>query len=120
VIPLYIIKKINRKHLLALVQWDGHVAIKVTSFGIATFLLEGGWTSHSVFDIPIALGRDSMCSILVQSASHELLREAKLIVWDETSTHHRRAEVVDWTLRNIMQRPNSPFGGKVVIFEGDF
>jgi len=51
--------------LLALVRWDGHVAIGVTSSGIIALLLEGGRTSHSVFKIPITIGRDSMCSILV-------------------------------------------------------
>ncbi len=28
--------------------------------------------------------------------------------------------MVDWTLRDIMQRPDSPFGGKMVVFRGDF
>jgi len=69
--------------LLALVRQDGHVAIGVTFFGIAALLLEGRRTTHSVFKIPIAFGRDSMCSILVQSDSTKLLQEAKLIVWNE-------------------------------------
>jgi hypothetical protein len=74
--------------LLASVRWDEHVAIGVTSFDIAAFLLEGGRISHSVFKIPIALGKDSMCSIHVQSYSVELLHEAKLIVWDEVPSQH--------------------------------
>ncbi len=53
------------KVLLALVRRDGHVAIAVASSGIAALLLEGGRTAHSVFKIPIDLGRDSMCSIPV-------------------------------------------------------
>jgi hypothetical protein len=62
-----------------------------------------------------------MCLILVQSDSAELLWEAKLIVWDEVLAQHRHyAKVVDQTLRNIMQRPDSPFGKKVVVFGGDF
>jgi hypothetical protein len=62
-----------------------------------------------------------MCSILVQSNFVELLQEAKLIIWDEAPAQHRHyAKAVDRTLRDIMQRPNSPFGGKVVIFGGDF
>ncbi len=93
----------------------------VASSGIAALLLEGGRTTHSVFKILIALGRDSMCSIPVQSDSAELLREAKLIVWDEAPAQHRHcAEAVDRTLRDIMRRPDSPFGGKVVVFGGDF
>jgi len=109
------------KVLLALVRRDEHVAIVVASSGIAALLLEGGRTAHSVFKIPIDLGRDSMCSIPVQSDSAELLREAKLIVWDEAPAQHRHcAEAIDRTLRDIMQRPDSPFGGKVVVFGGDF
>jgi hypothetical protein len=76
------------KVLLALVRRDGHVAIGVASSDIAALLLEGGRTAHSVFKIPIALGKDSMCSIPVQSDSAELLWEAKLIVWDEAPTQH--------------------------------
>jgi hypothetical protein len=41
--------------LLASVQWDGHGAIGVASSGITAFLLEGGWTSHSIFKILIAI-----------------------------------------------------------------
>jgi hypothetical protein len=59
--------------LLASVQQDENVAIGVTSSGIATFLLEGGQTSHLVFKIPIAIVRDSMCSIFVQSNYAELI-----------------------------------------------
>ncbi len=107
--------------LLASIRRDGHVAIAVASSGIAVLLLEGGRTSHSVFKIPIAIGRDSMCSIPMQSDFAELFRKAKLIVWDEAPAQHRHcAEAVDRTLCDIMQRPYSPFGGKVVVFGGDF
>jgi hypothetical protein len=107
--------------LLASVRRDGHVAIGVASLGIAALLLEGGRTSDSVFKIPIALARDSMCSIPVQSDSAEVLQKAKLIIWDEALAQHRHcAEAVDRTLRDIMQHPDSPFGGKMVVFGGDF
>jgi ATP-dependent DNA helicase PIF1 len=66
-------------NVLALVRWDGHIAIGVASFDITALLLESGQTSHSIFKILIALGRDSMCSILVQSNFAELFREAKLM-----------------------------------------
>jgi hypothetical protein len=109
------------KRLLALVRQNGHVAIGVASSGIVALLLGGGRTAHSVFKIPIALGRDSMCSIPMQSDFAKLLQEAKLIVWDEAPAQHRHcAEVVDRNLRDIMWRLDSPFGGKVVIFGGDF
>ncbi len=107
--------------LLASVRWDRHITIGVSSSDITVLLLEGGQTSHLVFKIPITIGRDSMCLILMQSDSVELLWEAKLIVWDEVPAQHRHyAKVVDQTLRDIMQRPDSPFGNKVVVFRGDF
>ncbi len=49
--------------LLASIRRDEHVAIGVASSGIAALLLEGGRTSHSIFKMPIAIGRDSMCLI---------------------------------------------------------
>ncbi len=72
--------------LLASVWRDEHIAIEVASSDITTFLLEGGRTSHSIFKIPIAIGRDSMCLIPVENDSTKLLREAKLIIWDEAPT----------------------------------
>jgi hypothetical protein len=57
----------------------------------------------------------------VHSDFAEVLREAKLIVWDEAPAQHRHcAEAIDRTLCDIMQRPDSPFGDKVVVFGGDF
>jgi ATP-dependent DNA helicase PIF1 len=44
-----------------------------------------------------------------------------LIIWDEVLAQHRHyAEAVDRTLRDIMRRPDLPFGSKVVVFGGDF
>jgi hypothetical protein len=47
--------------LLASVRRDEHIAMGVAFSGITTLLLEDGRTSHSVFKIPIAIGRDLMC-----------------------------------------------------------
>jgi hypothetical protein len=89
--------------LLASVRRDRHVAIEVTSSDIAALLLESGWTSHSIFKIPIAISKDLVCLIPMQSDSAELIQEAKLIVWDEVPAQHRQcAEAVDRTLRDIM------------------
>jgi hypothetical protein len=44
-----------------------------------------------------------MCWILMQSDFTELLREVKLIIWDEAPAQHRHcAEEVDRTLHDIM------------------
>jgi ATP-dependent DNA helicase PIF1 len=56
----------------------------------------------------------------------ELVRKANIIIWDETPMMHRRAfEVVDWTLRDLMQLDDAHatikiFGGKTVVIGGDF
>jgi hypothetical protein len=62
-----------------------------------------------------------MCSIPVKNDSVELLRKAKLIVWDEVQAQHRHCvEAVDHILRDIMERLDSPFGSKVVVFGSEF
>jgi hypothetical protein len=56
----------------------------------------------------------------------ELVRKADLIIWDEAPMMHRRAfEVVDQTLRDLMQLDDTQatekiFGGKTVVLGGDF
>jgi hypothetical protein len=107
--------------LLAAVRCEGNVAIAVASSEIATLLLDGGRTSHSAFRIPIDVDRDSICSITANFDTAKVICAAKLIVWDEAPTQHRHcAEAMDRTFRDILQRPDVPFGEKVVVFGGDF
>jgi hypothetical protein len=60
------------KPLYIVCYWHRFDMIDMSSFGVASssivvLLLEGGRTSYLIFKIPITIGRDSMCSILVQS-----------------------------------------------------
>jgi hypothetical protein len=56
----------------------------------------------------------------------ELVRKADMIIWDEALMMHCRAfEVVDRILRDLMQLDDAQaiekiFGGKTVVFGGDF
>ncbi|KAK7301999.1 hypothetical protein RJT34_12876 [Clitoria ternatea] len=54
----------------------------------------------------------------------ELLKETKLIIWDKAPMAHKFCfEAFDKTLKDIMSNSNngnSPFGGKVIVFGGDF
>nr|GMC92135.1 ATP-dependent DNA helicase pif1-like [Ipomoea batatas] len=89
------------KCLLATVRSRKWIALATASSGIAASILPGGRTAHSTFKIPID-GDD------------------KLILWDEASMANCRAiESVDTTLRDIMDT-DQIFGGKVVVFGGDF
>jgi hypothetical protein len=107
--------------LLASVCNEGHVALVVASSGIVALLLQGGRTSHSAFKIPIDVHRDSLCNVNTNFDTTELIRAAKLIVWDEAPAQHRYcAEVVDHTFQNLLQQAESPFGRKVIVFGGDF
>ena len=98
----------------------GQMAIATATSGIAASIMPGGWTAHSRFKIPIKLTDNSMCSFTKQSGTAELLRQASLIIWDEVAMTKRQAvETLDRSLQDIMES-RLPFGGKVVVFGGDF
>jgi PIF1-like helicase len=61
-----------------------------------------------------------MCNIKKQNGAAELLRKARLIIWDEVSiTKKQAAEALDRTLQDITAC-NLPFDGKVMVLGGDF
>jgi DNA replication protein DnaC len=100
---------------------EGAVVICVASSGIAALLLPLGRTAHSTFKIPIEnLHNESVCDIPKNTFRADLLRTAKLIIWDEIGAQHRHAiEALDRTLRDVRNN-ESPFGGLTTIFGGDF
>ena len=107
--------------ILARVRSTGDIALAVASSGIAAILFEGGRTAHSRFKIPINVGPESYCSIGAQTGLAELIRQAKVILWDEAPMQHRHiAEAVERTLRDIRKPDNRPFGGVVMVFAGEF
>ncbi len=101
-------------------------SIAVASSGIASLLLHNGSTAHSRFRIPVKIHEDSICNINAQSKEAEILRDTKLIIWDEAPMAHKHCfESVDRLLRDVMKKIDPrysliPFGGKIVIFGGDF
>lgn len=108
------------KALLAKVRSMGLIAIATATSGIAASIMPGGRTAHSRFKIPIKLTSYSMCGFAKQSGMADLLRRASLIIWDEVAMTKRQAvETLDRSLQDIMECP-LPFGGKVVVFGGDF
>ncbi|XP_076893330.1 uncharacterized protein LOC143545294 [Bidens hawaiensis] len=108
------------KALLAQVRSRGIIALATASLGVAANNMPGGRTTHSRFKIPINLNNNSMCKINHQSGTAELIRLAKLIIWDEASMAKRQAiEAVDRTLQDIIG-VRLPFGGKIMVMGGDF
>ena len=112
--------------LTSLLRSEGNIVLTVASSGIASLLLPRGKTAHSRFHIPININEDSTCNIQQGSDLSELLRQTKLIIWDEAPMVHRHCfEALDRSLKDIMNPhiPNSaelPFGGKTIVFGGDF
>ncbi|XP_016173713.1 uncharacterized protein LOC107616245 [Arachis ipaensis] len=112
--------------LSARLRAEKRIVINVASSKIASLLLPGGKTAHSMFNIPVELTEDTVCRIKKDSAKAEVVRLADLIIWDEAPmTNKLEFEALDRTLRDIIvsvsdRNKNLPFGGKVVILGGDF
>ncbi|KAK7312898.1 hypothetical protein VNO77_37136 [Canavalia gladiata] len=108
------------------IRSKGDIVLTVASSGIAALLLPGGRTAHSRFNIPINIHEDSICNIKQGSQLAELIVIAKLIIWDEAPMAHKHCfEAVDKTFKDILRFSNphsshKPFGGKVIVFCGDF
>ncbi|XP_021980116.1 uncharacterized protein LOC110876245 [Helianthus annuus] len=87
---------------------------------------ERGKTAHSRFRIPLNLNEDSVCHIKADSDVAKLLHQTKLIIWDEAPMVHKHAfEALDRTMNDIFNFDTSrnseiSFGGKVIVFGGDF
>ncbi|XP_010424538.1 PREDICTED: uncharacterized protein LOC104709662 [Camelina sativa] len=108
--------------LSAAVRCRGEIVLSVASSGIASLLLPGGRITHSKFGIPIHPDESTYCSIDPRSELADLIKETSLIIWDEAPMMSRYSfESLDWSLYDIICNPESkPFGGKVVVFGGDF
>jgi len=103
---------------------EGKIVLTVASSGIASLLLPGGRTTHSKFKIPVPTLDNSVCNIEQGSEASELLKKAELIIWDEAPMTHKYCfEALDRILNDIMSgmtKENVVFGGKVIVFGGDF
>ncbi|GJS35610.1 ATP-dependent DNA helicase PIF1-like protein [Tanacetum coccineum] len=114
------------KTLTAALTSKGEIVLNVASSGIDALLLDGGRTTHSRFAIPINIVEDSLCTISADSDLADLIRETKLIIWDEAPMVNRHCfEAFDRTLRDIATGTynsfsDKVFGVKVIVFGGDF
>ncbi len=113
--------------LLNRVHSTGDIALSMASSGIAALLLEGGYTAHSRFKIPVAgLCGSSTCYVPLNSPQVALIWAARLIVWDEAPMAHKHVfEAVNRTFQHVMGDVDPAlkdmlFGGKVVVMGGDF
>ncbi|ONM18760.1 hypothetical protein ZEAMMB73_Zm00001d004347 [Zea mays] len=97
------------------------VAMKETLNEEQSFHIAWGRTAHSRFKISLTIDDGVVCSFTKQSGTTKLLQKASLIIWDEAPmTKGQAIEALDNSMRDIMGRPRLPFGGKTVVFGGDF
>ncbi|XP_058733993.1 uncharacterized protein LOC131605682, partial [Vicia villosa] len=102
------------------------IVLTVASSGIAALLIPGGRTAHSRFSIPLDIDEYSTCGIDQNTPLAQLIAKTKLIIWDEAPMLHKHCfEAVDRTFRDVLRFCNNgnlniPFGGKVIVFGGDF
>ena len=93
----------------------------VASTGIAAILPKGGLTAHSRFGIPMKVSADTSSSLSRRSHVAKMLKLCDVIIWDEAPAISKHVvAVVDRFLIVLMDNNDFPFGGKRVIFSGDF
>ena len=99
----------------------GGIALATATTGIAANLLDLGRTFHSRMKAPLTLSDESTLQISGQSSLAQLVRMAKLIFIDEATMLDRLLlEALDRSLRDIMGKQDTPFGGKTLLLAGDF
>nr|XP_027096136.1 uncharacterized protein LOC113716034 [Coffea arabica] len=103
-------------NLDAYIRSKCHIALATATSGIVALILPGG-RAHSRFKIPIDISDEATCRAGKQSSLATLIRESKLIIWDEAPMCKRVAiEALDDLLKDIMNS-SEIFRGKAVIFE---
>ena len=74
-----------------------------------------------MFNIPINLTEATYYSFSKHSELAELIRQIALVIWyEDPMTHRFVLETIGHTLRDIYDQQNVPFGGKLMLFCGDF
>ncbi|KAF8091046.1 hypothetical protein N665_0455s0004 [Sinapis alba] len=95
------------KLLSAAIRSRGDIVLNVASSGIASLLLQGGRTAHSRFGIPLNPDEFSSCTLKHGTDQANLVKFC--------------FEALDRSLSDIVgKHDKQPFGGKVVVFGGDF
>ncbi|GJU24895.1 DNA helicase [Tanacetum coccineum] len=109
------------KTIISSLHSQGKIVLAVTSSGIASLLLPSGRTAHSIFKLPLKLTKESLCRITKNTQLGKLLADTDLLIWDEAPMNDCRCfEALDRSLRDIVNKSFSLFGGKSVLLGGDF
>ena len=105
----------------SLLELRGRSVISTATSAVEASLLERDRTAHSAFKRPIPCDFESVCGISMDSKLAAQIRKADLIIWDEIVMCTRYCiEAAQRTLREIMNDAHILFGGKCIMFSGDF
>ena len=108
------------KALAATLRGREEIALCNATSGIAATLMPNGRTVHSRFGVPLHASESSMLTIKKQSATADLIRRTRLIIWDEAPMANK--SVLHWINRQLQDIMGNRelFGGKVLLLCGDF
>ena len=95
--------------------------LPVAFTGIASTLLEGGRTIHSTFAFGLNTNSTTVSNIVPISEEGQQFREYHVVIIDEISMVNRHIfDAIDKFFREVCDKPDVPFGGKIVIVGGDY
>ncbi|CAH1099969.1 unnamed protein product [Psylliodes chrysocephalus] len=108
--------------MLTKIRSEQSIAIAVASSGIAATLIDGGKTAHTAFKLPLNMNHldNTLCNISKQSNMAHVLREARLIIWDECTMAHKNAIKALYRTLKDLRSCNQIMGGITVFLTGDF
>ncbi|KAF0761802.1 ATP-dependent DNA helicase [Aphis craccivora] len=101
---------------------DGTGDLKLRLLSHPLALLEGGRTTFSALKLPMNLLTvdKPTCTTTKNSATVKLMRECKIIIWDECTMAHKLAlEAVDRTMKDL-RGDSRRFGGAMILLSSDF
>ncbi|KAF3656678.1 F-box protein SKP2A [Capsicum annuum] len=102
-----------------MIRSKGFVALATASLCVAASILLRGQTAHSWFKISIDVDENINYNVSKQSSFASLIRDTKLIVWDEAAMAKRKTiEALDLLLKDLMDT-KILFGGNIVVLGGD-
>jgi hypothetical protein len=108
--------------LLAKIRGEKKIALAMASSGIAATLMTGGRTAHATLALPIDLihNETPVCGIKKGTGKAKLLKECKVIFWDEAPMIHKHGlEALNRSLQDIREN-GGIMGGLIVVLAGDF
>ena len=106
--------------LISLLRSRGKEVASCAWTGIASILLRHSVTVHNLFKLPVPILETSTCNVSASSTYADYLKSLTVIFIDEASMIPNHAlHAIDRLLRDLMQN-DVPFGGKLILFGGDF